>query len=279
MTKFFYFSGTGNTLWSAKKIAELLGGESELFNIGVEMRKLAAGNAKLAEGNVKLAVGNVKPPGTIEADRVILLFPAYAYQAPLMARRFLQRSEIRSPYIAALVTFGTDPGGALAEVSRVLKRKNIMVSFFGVIPSVENYIPIFGPPPEQKKEKRLAMQREAAERIAQAIHEQKTNRVWTVRPFSMFISSLFRLGKPLFVKSFKVDAECNGCGICARICPAANITMNEHKPVFAPLCEHCQACLNWCPRRAIRYMRMKPDTPRYHHPEVTLPEMFSGSDV
>jgi ferredoxin len=258
MTKIFYFSGTGNTLWSAKRIAELLGGECELFNMGAEMRK---------------------PPETIEADKVIFLLPSYAYQSPLLVRRFLQRSEIRSPYIAALVTFGSDPGGALAEVSRILWKKNIKVSFFGNIPSVENYIPIFGPPQEQRKEKRLAKQRDAIEKAAEAIRGQKTNRVWTIRPLSMFVSSLFRLGKPLFVKSFKVGPECNGCGICARICPASNITMHAHKPVFSPQCEHCQACLNWCPRRAIHYMRMRPDTPRYHHPEVTLPEMFFGSDV
>jgi ferredoxin len=253
MTKIFYFSGTGNTLWSAKKIAELLGGECELFNIGAEIQKEAQ---------------------TIEADRVIFLLPSYAYQSPLLVLRFLQRSDIHSPYIAALVTFGSDPGGALAEVRRVLKRKNTEVSFFGNIPSVENYIPIFGPPSEQKKEKRLAMQRDATEKIVQAIREQKTNNTWTVRPFSIFVSSLFRFATPLFVKSFKVGAECNGCGICARICPVANITMKEYKPVFAPGCEHCQACLNWCPRRAIRYMRLKPNTSRYHHPEVKITELF-----
>jgi ferredoxin len=253
MTKIYYFSGTGNTLWSAKKIAELLGGECELFNISAEMRQ---------------------PLQIIEADKMIVLFPSYAYQSPLLVCRFLQRSDIRSPYVAALVTFGSDPGGALAEIQRILRRKNTRFSFFGKIPSVENYIPIFGPPSEQKKEKRLAMQRDATEKIVQAIREQKTNRVWAVRPLSIFVSSLFRFATPLFVKSFKVGAECNGCGICERICPAANITMKEHKPVFAPQCEHCQACLNWCPRRAIRYMRLKPNTPRYHHPEVKVSELF-----
>jgi ferredoxin len=252
MTKIFYFSGTGNTLWSAKKIAELLGG-CELFNIAAEMRK---------------------PPETIEAERIIFLFPAYAYQSPLLVRRFLIRSVIRSPYIAAIVTFGTDPGGALAEVHRVLKRKKTKVSFFGRIPSVENYIPIFGPPRERKKTERLAMQRDATEEMARALDAQNTNRVWPVRPLSMCVSSLLRLAKPLFVKGFKVTAECNGCGICAAICPACNITMKERRPVFSPGCEHCQACLNWCPRRAIRYIRLKPDTPRYHHPEVGIAEMF-----
>ncbi|MFP3089682.1 EFR1 family ferrodoxin [Treponema sp. TIM-1] len=251
MTKLFYFSGTGNTLWSAKKIAEILDGQ--LFNIGVEMRK---------------------PAETIEADRVILLFPAYAYQSPLLVRCFLDRSEFRSPYMAALTTFGSDPGGALAEVYRIFKRKKTPASYFAAIPSVENYIPIFGPQPEKTKQRRLALQEKATEKIAQDILQRKTNSVWPLRPLSMGISSLFKLSKSFFVKGFKVSAVCNGCGVCARICPAANIVIEKGKPVFLRRCEQCQACLNWCPRRAIGYLRFEPDTCQYHHPQVSVSEMY-----
>ncbi|MDR2631089.1 MAG: EFR1 family ferrodoxin [Spirochaetaceae bacterium] len=253
MTKIFYFSGTGNTLWSAKKIAELTNGDSELFNIGVEMRKAAE---------------------PIEADRVIVLFPAYAYQSPLLVRHFLVRSEIRSPYIAVLTTFGTDPGGALAEAHRIFKRKKMEVSYFASIPSVENYVPLFGPQSEETKRRRLVLQKSATEEIAGDILRGKTNSVWTLRPFSICTSSLFRLVKSFFVKAFEVRASCNGCGICARICPAANITIEGLRPVFSSHCEQCQACLNWCPRRAIGYLRFDPDRSQYHHPEVTVSEMF-----
>jgi ferredoxin len=118
------------------------------------------------------------------------------------------------------------------------------------------------------------LQESATEAMARDILSRKTNTVWTLRPLSICASSLLRLGKGLFVKGFKVDSVCNGCGVCARICPAANIVMKEARPVFAARCEHCQACLNWCPHRAIRYIRLKPDTPRYHHPGVTISEMF-----
>jgi ferredoxin len=251
MTKVFYFSGTGNTLWSAKKIAEALDGE--LLNIGVEMRK---------------------PAETVAADRVILLFPAYAYQLPLLVRRFFIRAEFRSPYIAALTTFGSNPGGSLAEAYRIFRRKKTPVSYFAAIPCVENYIPIFGPPSEETKRRRLDLQKNVTGEIVRDILGRKTNSVWPLRPFSMCISSLFRLSKSFFVKGFEVNGACNGCGICARICPAVNITMDGAGPVFSVRCEQCHACLNWCPRRAIRYIRYEPDTAQYHHPEVAVSEMY-----
>jgi ferredoxin len=265
MTKIYYFSGTGNTLWSAKKIAGYLGEFSnlpsvpgpplvELFNIAGLMRRA---------------------PVPLEADRVVFMFPSYAYQMPLMVRRFLVRSEIRSPYIAALVTYGSDPGGTLAEAHRILKRKNLALSFSGRIPSVENFIPIFGPPREGVKKKRLLLQDRATEEAARAILAGKTNSPWKIRPFSICISSLFRLGlrKGIFTRGFKLGARCNGCGLCGKICPGGAITMKNGRPVFSAECEQCQACLNWCPRRSLGFLRLKPGAKGYHHPGIRIEEM------
>jgi ferredoxin len=265
MTQIYYFSGTGNTLWSAKKLAGYLE-ENENFSGTVEAAPVTLFNIS---GLMR------RPSVPIAADRVVFMFPSYAYQTPLMVRRFLIRSEIRSPYIAALVTYGSDPGGTLAEVHRILKRKDLSLSFAGRIPSVENYIPVFGAPGEKTKKKRLLLQECTTEEAARAILAGKTNSPWKIRPFSVFISSLFRLGlrKGLFTKGFKIGAGCNGCGLCRKICPGGAITMKDGKPVFSAGCEQCQACLNWCPRHSIGFLRLKPDTGRYHHPGIRVEEM------
>jgi ferredoxin len=197
----------------------------------------------------------------------------------LLVRRFFDRSQFRASYIAALTTFGTNPGGALAEAYRVFKRKKTPASYFAAIPCVENFIPIFGPQSAETKRRRLALQKNATEEIAGDILGWKTNFLWPLRLLSMGISSLFRISKPFFVKAFAVKAACNGCGLCARICPAANITIEKKKPIFSTRCEQCQACLNWCPRRAIGYLRFNPDTSHYHHPEVTIAEMYCSKDL
>jgi ferredoxin len=270
-SRIYYFSGTGNTLWSAKRIAEALDSKGEtpdsceIFSIAAEM---ATGTDGGHGGSIQ--------PICIKADRVVLLFPSYAYQTPLLVRNFLLRAEINAPYIAALVTYGTNPKGTLSEVCRILRRKNIVVSFFGSIPCVENYIPIFGPQPQKTIEQRLALQKQSTYEIAAAIRAGNTSpRPHCIfRPFSMFVSSLFRTAKPLMARGYKVSGLCNNCGLCVKLCPVNAVIPGKAGPEISGRCEQCQACLNWCPQRAIAFGRMKKNTPRYHHPEVAAQELL-----
>jgi ferredoxin len=191
-------------------------------------------------------------------------------------RRFLGKAEIHVDYLAALVSYGSSPGGALAEVSRVLGRKRLTLNYAGRIPAVENYIPIFGAQKAETREHRLALQSAATEEAAEAIVSRVSNRVLTFRPFSGLVSALFRFARPGMGRLFRTTAACNACGFCARLCPAGAIKMTEKGPVFQSACEQCQACLNFCPRRAISFGRLRPDTERYHHPEVTAGELFGA---
>ncbi|GHV80533.1 4Fe-4S ferredoxin [Spirochaetia bacterium] len=253
MNKVYYFSGTGNTYWSAKKLAERIG-DAALVSISRE----------------------IKQPGIhVEADAAVFLFPAYAYGMPTMVRRFLERAEIRAGYLAALVSYGTSPGGALAEAHRVLGRKKLTLNYAGRIPAVENYIPIFGAQNAELRTRRLALQTAATEQAAAAIVSRANNRVLTFQPFASFVSALFRAAHPGMNRLFRVTAACNACGLCARICPAGAITMTPERPVFQKRCEQCQACLNFCPRSAINFGRLRADAERYHHPEVAAGELFS----
>ena len=256
MTILCYWSGTGNTLWSARKIAEKIGGDCRLLNIGIE-----AGKSETV----------------LEADKVVLLLPAYAYGAPPVVRHFVKKAVFKTPYIAVFVTYGTVPGGALAEISRILKRKKNNASYFGRIPAVENYIAIFGPPKAKTMEKRLELQRKTTEDASQAVTAGLTNRINTFRPFSAFISLLFTVALRIFYRWYRVSADCDGCGICEKLCPVSAITIRNKRPVFSKICEHCQGCLNWCPQRAIHFARLNSHTPRYHHPEISVTDISRSS--
>jgi ferredoxin len=251
LTKIYYFSGTGNSFWSAKRIAQLIG-NCELYNIGVEAQKKEI---------------------VLEAEKIILIFPSYAYGLPLIVSRFVKNAVFKTPFSAAFVTYGSSPGGTLAALSRILKRKNSGVCFFGRIPAVENYLAIFGPPKAEKLERRLFLQREATEEAARCITAGKGNRVNTFRPFSALVSLLFTAGAKFFYKFYRISAGCNGCGICEEICPVSAIVMKDRHPVFTGKCEHCQGCVDICPQRAIQFGRVKFGTPGYRHPDVSISEL------
>ena len=250
MNKIYYFSGTGNSLWSARKIAQIMGGE--LCNIGAEAQKDEI---------------------LVEADAVVIVFPSYAYGLPLIVRRFVQAAVFKTPYIAALVTYGSSPGGTLGALRRLLKGKGIAKMFFGRIPAVENYLAMFGPPKEKTLERRVLAQEQATAEAARCIMERRENRVNTFCPFSAFVSWLFSLGVRLFYRHYRLSADCNGCGVCAKICPVAAIVMQDSRPFFTPQCEHCQGCVNICPSRAIRFGRVQWGSPGYCHPHITINEL------
>ena len=258
MTKIYYFSGTGNSLWSAKKIAQIIKnsktGESvEIFNIGAEAQK---------EGIV------------IEADAVIIVFPSYAFGLPLVVKRFVLKAQFKTPYLGAFVTFGSSPLGTLGLLRNLLKKKKIEKMFFGKIPAVENYIAMFGTPKPETIDKRCIMQDKATEQAAHSIIERKTNRVNTLRPLSAFIVSLFYLGLKIFYKYYHLGSKCNGCALCSRICPVSAISMKDGRPVFSSKCENCQGCVNNCPQRAIQFWRVKFGTMGYCHPEINVDELL-----
>ena len=56
---------------------------------------------------------------------------------------------------------------------------------------------------------------------------------------------------PLADRSFQINEKCDGCGICARVCPVNNIKIVDGRPEWQHHCETCFGCYQWCPREAI----------------------------
>ena len=270
MIKIYYFSSTGNSLWSAKKIAQIIKEEKpseicELHNVGKVPRKSTT---------------------IIEADAVILIFPSYAYGMPRVMRNFVKTAVFKTPYIASFVTYGTSPRGTMGDLRRILEKKRTYAGykvekpqgigkmFFGEIPAVENYLAIFGTPAPETIEERCKMQETATLEAAHSFLEKKENKVSTFTPFSTIVWSLFWFGIKLFYIFYKVGKHCNGCSICEKVCPVDAIQMKNGKPHFTSKCEHCQACLNLCPLRAIQFSRVRFGTPGYCHPEININELM-----
>ena len=80
-----------------------------------------------------------------------------------------------------------------------------------------------------------------------------------------------------------VDEKCDACAgkegpVCAQICPVVNIKMENGKPCWLHHCEHCLACLHWCPQEAIQFGKNTKGRKRYRHPEITSAELIKIKD-
>lgn len=257
MTKIYYFSGTGNSLWSAKKIARSVTASNplevcELYNIGV----------KAQESEI-----------VIEADTVVFVFPSYAFGLPLVMSHFVKRAVFKTKYVTAFVTYGSYQLGTLGALRRLLKKKNINKMYFGKIPAVENYLALFGPPKAKTLKLRNSLQEKATEEAARSVIEQRENKVNTFTPFSVFVSWLFSIGLKIFYKRYRIGNNCNGCAVCEKICPVSAIVMKNNRPRVTSKCEHCQGCVNLCPLRAIQFGRVKFGTPGYCHCNIKIGEL------
>jgi MinD superfamily P-loop ATPase len=84
----------------------------------------------------------------------------------------------------------------------------------------------------------------------------------------------FLESRQLMDQAFQADENCNGCGVCARVCPVSNIRMVDDRPVWQHRCEQCFACLQWCSQEAIQFGSKTSGGKRYHHPDVKLADML-----
>jgi len=115
-------------------------------------------------------------------------------------------------------------------------------------------------------------------------------------PVSSWIKMLNRLMPYLFHQShfyfyrkmihFYSDGKCNGCGICAMVCPQGKINLVDRKPIWLKDidCLGCFACINYCPQKAIQVKSQFPlrsyteQTGRYHHPLISYQDIAQQKD-
>ena len=259
--RIFWFSGTGNSLAVAKKIADGLG-DAQLISVASAMKALNAGDAL---------------PNDSAPDVIGLVFPVYAFGEPRIINRFLNQYPIpQSKYSFAVVAPASNAGVTLARTARAFSSRGLTLNAAHTILMPSNYIP-FGK--IEPKEKQTAKLESAALQIDGIINDIK-NRKTTAIANPIFKRWFFTLALkasmaafPTMDKKYSVNDQCTGCGICERICPVGNIRLENDSPVWKHDCEHCLACYHWCPAQAIRFSG-RTDKGQYRHPDVRANELI-----
>lgn len=258
-TELYYFSGTGNSLAVARDIAGNTGGTLIGIPSVVEKEKIE-----------------------VDADKIGIVFPAYCMRIPRIVEKFVDKlTDIQSKYIFAVVTVGGISGRILDRLSEAISQRGGSLAAGFVVRMPANYIHDADALPLFLQNRMFRKWRKRAGEISGYVLEGRRGRLEKFNPimtllFSRTIEKQVKRGElnPDTDTNFWVDDRCNGCGICARVCPVGNIRMIDGKPEWRHYCEKCLACIQWCPKEAIQYGEVTAKRKRYHHPGVKLTDML-----
>ena len=229
----YYFSGTGNSAWVAEQLAR------ETDDQAMDMAPL------MRDGPIAVsASGNV---------RIGIVFPVYAWGAPLLVERFCKSVKIQPEvYTFAVCTCGGEPGKSMQRLKRFFPWQG---AWSLTMPS--NYIIGYDADPPEVQQQQILAARNKIPQIAKAIMQGSSAYDVPEGPASGLRTTLIR---PMFnafarrTKPFFATDACNGCGLCARICPIGAIRLENGRPQWiAKHCTQCLGCINRCPQEAIQY--------------------------
>ncbi len=253
----FYYTGTGNSLWAARKIADNLNNPVSILSM----------------------VGMKEKPHIEDTGTIGLVFPVYIWGVPAPVLDFVKNNTLlKSDYIFAVAVNGGQVSNTLMQLKKFMARNGSKLSSGFEIKMPSNYIPWGGPGTREHCRELYEAGEKKILNIASAINNKEVREVekgplWQRIVFSAIYRMSFSM-VPGMDKSFWINAKCNSCGICAKVCPAENISLIEGRPNWNHKCQQCYACLQWCPEQAIEYGKNTPKYERYHQPEIKLKDII-----
>ncbi|MBN1649146.1 MAG: EFR1 family ferrodoxin [Spirochaetales bacterium] len=279
-TTIYYFSGTGNSLFIAKKLNSLLP-DSELVPVVKCIR----------ENDFET-----------KSENIGFVFPVHGVTIPIPIRIFLKNMDVKSArYFFTVATRGGSIFRGFPVINKALKRHGKSLDAGFIVNMVTND-PKLSFYRDVSREEFDSIQANALHKL-ESIKEIITNRgkyhdddnsgvVFSKnRLLNSFLSHLIpfmtHFISPLVRKYFYADSKCTGCGKCEKICLSRKIKMKDKRPVWQKrvTCYLCYSCLNYCPAKAIQIhskIWMKSYTTergRYPHPYATSEEIAEQKQV
>ena len=157
------------------------------------------------------------------------------------------------------------------------KRQCLNAGYIAYMPG--NYIHFFTADTQAQQQRKQDVWARQQKQIVTAVEARQGNDYDKMSWYQQHINSglLYRIGAMLFPRwdvLFRVDGQCNACGLCADVCPVENIEMKNGKPKWRHHCEQCLACINLCPQAAIQSSRRTPHRKRYRNPHVDIKDLM-----
>ena len=252
----FYFSGTGNNLYVARKIAEGLG-DTKVYPLKA-----------FSEYEKELE----------KFRRIIFCVPSYYSHIPNYVQKMIERMEFKPEQkVYSIIVCGGNRGHAIEDLREVVCKSGGRVygEYMVVLPG--SYILSYGGFPDILVSMENFFSKIKINKIVKEIANDKSR---MLKKPGLFYreSDEPRLRKAIdeyaaIGENYMVSDQCVGCGACVRVCPVNNIVMVDGKPDFGHECQQCMACIQWCSCKAIDYENKAFKRKRYHHPEINRTDM------
>jgi ferredoxin len=241
----FYFTGTGNSLYAARKLAE----EGEEIVSIVEALRNKAFHYVLKE-NEKLG----------------FVFPVYFYTVSDPVLELVRNLQVENAsFVYAVIPCGAGIGAAGGFLKQELKKRGLELQRVDPLVVPDGALIFYDIDAPDKMDQKLETATRELAAIKQALDRRAGNRI-------KGSTAVGKLGLAAYhacmgTKPFHADDSCVHCGMCAANCPAQAIKLENGRPVWTKKkCLKCCACINRCPVKAIQYGKKTASRGRYVNP-------------
>lgn len=252
----FYFTGTGNSLYAAKQL------DNELYSIPQMLRTQDL---------------------FYTAKQIGIVCPVYGHEMPGMVKEFLKRAVLSTDYFYIVLTYGNRHGGAAELAGQFCQSIGKKADYINTVLMVDNFLPAFDMEEQSRTDKPTKEQlaRIKADISGRLVGIQKASED-DKAVHDNYLTFVKNAPETIWA-DYVITDECIGCGICTRICPAGCIHLENQRAVNTKKgCQACFACIQACPKTAIRFgnIPLKEPNPnaRYRNPAITLTDLITSND-
>lgn len=266
----YCFSGTGNSLRTALKIAGGIGG-AEVISVRCAPEDVSAESAAV----------------------IGFVCPVYEWDMPGAMKDFVKRLRVNpKAYIFMIATYIAIHGRCFETMEGLLSEKGAHLHYGYALRCVASQCTAYAPFPPEKV--MLPRMEKGAEKISRDISARKRRAYPRMSPITRKLYP--KLMTPYmevereYDKGFYTDERCIGCATCAKVCPTQNITLEGKRPVWNHRCHGCMACVAYCPAKAVQFktpqayerlgtmiskrLCLPEKRKRYHHPLIRAADLM-----
>ena len=235
----FYYSGCGNSRFIATNIAKAL--DEKLVFIPEAQR------------------GGIFEYNIPENETLGFVYPIYSWRPPHLVEEFVNKLIInRKPsYVWTAVTCGDNVGETETIFRNMLKNKGLELNAAFYFKMPNTYVNFMGMTVDKDNvaNQKIAKAKEKLPKVIDLIVSRAVFSDMIKGGFPRFKSNV--IGKSFYKwasdEPFFSTDECISCGMCTKVCPLHNITLENGRPKWHGNCNTCDACYHYCPKNAIQY--------------------------